>query len=196
MNLGITGNIGTGKSTVLTRLKQIGFEIYNLDLIAKSTYNKDRPAYLEIISAFDNILDSKDEIDTKKLSKIVFNSKPHLVILQNIVWPQVKTFIAKKIKSNNKNIVFEGALITEAHWHKLLDHVWIIDSDFEIVKKRLLKQRNINEKDYLNILNNQQVIDQMTRILKKDKIPYSIILNNTNKNDLIKIVDNKINKIN
>ena len=59
-----------------------------------------------------------------------------------------------------------------------------------------IKQRNINEKDYLNILNNQQVIDQMTRILKKDKIPYSIILNNTNKNDLIKIVDNKINKIN
>lgn len=195
MNLGITGNIGTGKSTVLARLKQIGFEIYNLDLIAKSTYNKDRPAYLEIISAFDNILDSKDEIDTKKLSKIVFNSKSHLVILQNIVWPQVKTFIAEKIKSKNKNIVFEGALITEAHWHKLLDHVWIIDSDFEIVKKRLLDQRDINEKNYLNILKNQQFKDEMTSILKKDKIPFTVIVNNSKKIDLIKIIDEKINKI-
>tara|TARA_B110000495_G_C23014157_1_gene600275 strand:- start:819 stop:1409 length:591 start_codon:yes stop_codon:yes gene_type:complete len=196
MNLGITGNIGTGKSTVLTRLKQIGFKIYDLDIIAKSTYKKGLPAYLEIISKYDNILDSHDEIDTKILSKIVFNSKPHLDILQNIVWPHVRNYILEILKSNNNKNVFEGALIIKADWHKLLDHVWIIDSDFEIVKKRLLKHRNINEKDYLNILNNQQVIDQMTRILKKDKIPYSIILNNTNKNDLIKIVDNKINKIN
>jgi dephospho-CoA kinase len=195
MNLGITGNIGTGKSSVLNRLNQIGFEIYDLDFIARSTYKKGHPAYLEIVSVFNNILDHNDEIDTKKLSKIVFNSKSYLTILQNIVWPKVNIFILEILHSNKKNIVFEGAVLLEAQWHKLFDHVWIIDSEFDIVKKRLLEERNINEKMYLNILKNQQDRKQMESILKKDNVPYTVIANNLSINDLIKIVDKEINKI-
>ena len=75
------------------------------------------------------------------------------------------------------------------------DHIWIIDADIEIVKKRLISQRNINEKNYQNILNNQQLADQMISILDKDKIPYSVIVNNTKKNDLNKIIDKKISEI-
>ncbi|MDG2101110.1 MAG: dephospho-CoA kinase [Dehalococcoidia bacterium] len=195
MNLGITGNIGTGKSTILTRLEQIGLDVYNLDMIAKSTYKKGLPAYSEIISSFDNILDKNEEIDIKKLSEIVFKNKDKLDILQNIVWPKVREFIIEVKNSNKKNIVFEGALLISANWHKLLDHIWIIDADIEIVKKRLISQRNINEKNYQNILNNQQLAAQMISILDKDKIPYSVIINNTKKNDLNKIIDKKISEI-
>ena len=188
-SLGITGNIGTGKSSVLDILKNKGIQTFDLDNVAKNLYKSNISINKKILDVFPSVSSAENQINTKKLGDLVFNNKDKLNILQKIIWPEVEKFIKDKINFSQDLIVFEGAVIIEAGWHKLFDNIWLISTEVELSKKRVMKQRNMSEEDFEVIQNNQLKIAQLIDTLKQDKKKYTIIKNNSNLDKLKILVD-------
>tara|TARA_B100000579_G_scaffold229634_2_gene188068 strand:+ start:20397 stop:20993 length:597 start_codon:yes stop_codon:yes gene_type:complete len=195
-SLGITGNIGSGKSTVLKFLKEMGNTTYDLDEIAKNFYTTDTNIKNKVLEIFPRVKSKDDEIDTNKLGQTVFNNPEKLKVLQEIIWPAVEKYIFNKIENTSKLIIFEGALIIEAGWHKLFDFIWIVDSKVELSKIRVLKNRNLSENHFETILNYQNDINEMVKKLNKDNISYSIISNNSELNSLKKVTQKEFINLN
>jgi len=195
-SLGITGNIGSGKSSVLEFLKEMGNTTFDLDDIAKNFYKTDSVIKNNVIDIFPNVKSIDNQIDTKKLGEIVFKDSMKLKALQEIIWPNVEKYILNKIDSTSELIIFEGALIIEAGWYKHFDFIWIIDSKVELSKERVLKNRNLSNNDFETILNHQKNTNTMTEILKKDKIQYSIISNNYDLQYLKKLIKKEFVNLN
>tara|TARA_B100001996_G_scaffold108843_1_gene82229 strand:- start:25466 stop:26062 length:597 start_codon:yes stop_codon:yes gene_type:complete len=195
-SLGITGNIGSGKSTVLKFLKEMGNTTYDLDEIAKNFYTTDTNIKNKVLEIFPHVKSKDDEIDTNKLGQTVFNNPEKLKVLQEIIWPAVEKYIFNKIENTSKLIIFEGALIIEAGWHKLFDFIWIVDSKVELSKIRVLKNRNLSENHFETILNYQNDINEMVKKLNKDNISYSIISNNSELNSLKKVTQKEFINLN
>lgn len=195
-SLGITGNIGSGKSSVLEFLKEMGNTTFDLDDIAKNFYKTDSVIKNNVIDIFPNVKSIDNQIDTKKLGEIVFKDSMKLKALQEIIWPNVEKYILNKIDSTSELIIFEGALIIEAGWYKHFDFIWIIDSKVELSKERVLKNRNLSNNDFETILNHQKNTNTMIEILKKDKIQYSIISNNYDLQYLKKLIKKEFVNLN
>ena len=116
--------------------------------------------------------------------------------LKKIIWPRIETFIQDKKNSNqNEFIAFEGAVIIDAKWHKMFDYIWIIDTNIEISKKRVLNSRDISDIDFMNITNNQMKLEEMQILLENENCKYSIIENNSNIDELNTKVEKELNQI-
>ena len=191
-SLGITGNIGTGKSSVLDILKNKGIQTFDLDNVAKNLYKSNISINKKVLDVFPSVSSAENQINTKKLGDLVFNNKDKLNILQKIIWPEVEKFIQDEIDFSKELIVFEGAVIIEAGWHKLFDNIWLISTEVELSKKRVMKQRNMSEEDFEVIQNNQLKIAQLIDTLKQDKKKYTIIKNNSNLDKLKILVDKEL----
>ena len=194
-SLGITGNIGSGKSSVLNIVKNMGNTTYDLDDVAKNFYKNDPNIKNDILEIFPKVKSNKNEIDIKKLGKIVFNDSKKLRTLQEIIWPQVEKYIINKIKNTSNLLIFEGALIIEAEWYKLFDFIWIIDSKVELSQNRVTNSRNLSKKDFEMILSHQNNINEMVKILSMNNVPYSIITNNSDFKSLQKETEKKFKNL-
>lgn len=161
MILGITGGIGTGKSTVLNILKEkYDFLILESDKIAHEVMNPGNSAYNEIVEFFGvDILNDDKTINRKKMSEIVFNNKDKLNKLNSIVHPAViqkisDTIEAEKAKGK-ENFVIEAALLIESGCSKICDRVWYIYADTEVRIERLMKSRNMTRIQIEDVMKNQ-----------------------------------------
>ena len=161
MILGITGGIGTGKSTVLNILKEnYDFLILESDKIAHEVMNPGNSAYNEIVEFFGvDILNDDKTINRKKMSEIVFNNKDKLNKLNSIVHPAViqkisDTIEAEKAKGK-ENFVIEAALLIESGCSKICDRVWYIYADTKVRIERLMKSRNMTRIQIEDVMKNQ-----------------------------------------
>ena len=105
--VGLTGGIGSGKSTVLNEFKDLGIKTYSADKAAKTLINTDRALIDSIKKVFGNNIYQKNKIDTKQLSKIVFQDSDKLKVLNSIIHPAVSNDFdsyAKKVHSMVKEV--------------------------------------------------------------------------------------------
>ncbi|WP_457677676.1 dephospho-CoA kinase [Thermovibrio sp.] len=126
MLIGITGNIGSGKSTFCKFLSLKGFKVFNADEIGKEVLFKE--ARDKVVETFGReILNSEGRIDTKKLAKIVFSEPDKLELLTSITHPFIKKRISSLRKEGFNGPVFvEAAVLIEYNWQELFDSIVLV----------------------------------------------------------------------
>ena len=172
--VGLTGGIGSGKSTVLKQFEDLGINTYSADKAAKKLINSDKDLIESIKNLFgDNIYDN-NILDTVKLSKIVFQDSHKLESLNSIIHPAVAKDFKSFVKTNDGNyIVKEVAIIFETNTEDNYDKIILVRAPLEDRIKRVILRDNISKDDVIRRVNNQ--IDDSTII---DKCDYIIDNNN------------------
>lgn len=119
--IGVTGNIGSGKSTVCRILAKLGAVVIDADKLGHEAYRPHSPTWREIITVFGTGIAKADyEIDREKLGRIVFSNPDALAQLNQIVHPEVYRLAQEKVEIYRRQgveaVVIEATLLIEAGW--------------------------------------------------------------------------------
>lgn len=148
MILGLTGGIGSGKSTVSKIFSSMGIKIFDADLIAKDILETEQVKEEIKEKLGKEFIEFKDNtIDKELLKKEVFNNPKKLKILNKIVHPKVldvykKTYI--KFKDKKELVIFDVPLLFEVNLEKYCDKVMVVDIDLKIQIERIRNRDNID----------------------------------------------------
>lgn len=147
MIIGITGSIGSGKTTVARIFSKHRYKRIVADEIWHQILKNNPAAYKKIIENFGNgILDKNKEVDRKKLGDIVFNDVKQLKKLNSITHPiilkEIKNSIKKiqKKRGSQAKVVIDAALLLETNSKHLVDRIGVVKCDKENILKRLNKK--------------------------------------------------------
>jgi len=149
VTIGLTGGVGTGKSTVARILKSLGAVTIDTDRVAHMMLEKEGFAFEQVVRAFGKkIITKRGEIDRKKLARIVFDGKSaskNRKKLEHIVHPKILESVKaleNVLKKDKKRrlLVVEVPLLFEAGWDRYFDKTVTVYSKFETQKKRLNKE--------------------------------------------------------
>lgn len=170
--IGLTGNIGCGKSSLSNILKNNSLDIIDADIISRDIMN-DKNLLNKIFETFGNDIKREDgTLNRKELGKIVFNDDEKLIILNNITHPAIKNEIKKRIKEiedNNRNIVVvDAALLIEGNFLDLVDRLVVISCDLDVQLNRIMKRDNITKEEAISRIKSQ--MDQNEKIKYGDYI--------------------------
>ncbi|MEY2773599.1 MAG: Dephospho-CoA kinase [Actinomycetota bacterium] len=143
MYLGLSGGIGSGKSTVAKILADLGAVVIDADVIAKEVLEPNQAGYQRAIEVFgESILDSDRRIDRKKLAELVFQNSDALAKLEAIVHPAVIARVAQIRNSLPEStvVVYDTPLLFEKNLQGQFDKVLIVVTDSEHRKARLIER--------------------------------------------------------
>jgi dephospho-CoA kinase len=149
LTIGLTGGIGSGKTTVTKILAELGAPIIDADKVGHAIYAPGGPAYDDMIAAFGNgILADDRTIDRSKLGPIVFTDPAALKRLNSIVHPKMYARMGEMIDAMRaageaQPIVVEAAILIEANWLPLFNEVWLIVASKERVIDRVERDRGL-----------------------------------------------------
>lgn len=155
--IGLTGNIGTGKSVVRRMLEHLGAFGIDADALSHRVIAKGAPGYNEVIKQFGLwILGPNGEIDRKKLGLIVFNDPEAMKMLERIVHPLVNQVLDYIIQRVTKRVlVIEAIKLLESDIKSMCDSIWVAYAPAEIQLERLVTRRKMSEKDARQRINSQ-----------------------------------------
>jgi dephospho-CoA kinase len=147
--IGLTGGIGSGKSTVAQFLAELGAAVIDLDKVGHDVLKKGGEVYKEVVSEFGrDILATDGEIDRARLGKIVFNNHDALKRLNKIVHPAIDETVKKKIHEYRlqgvKAVVLEAAAMIEAGKTAPTDEIWVTTAPEKAVLQRLKARSGYN----------------------------------------------------
>lgn len=155
--IGLTGNIGTGKSVVRQILEEFGADGIDADAITHRVISRSGPAYQRVVEEFGRwILEPDGEINRGRLGRIVFNSPEALKILEGIVHPYVIQGVKLLIrKSTSRVIVVEAIKLLETELRSLCDTIWVTVVSETVQVQRLMADRGLNEGEALARIKSQ-----------------------------------------
>ena len=143
MYLGLSGGIGSGKSTVAKILSNLGAVVIDADVIAREVLEPNQAGYQKAIEVFgESILDSDLRIDRKRLAELVFQNSDELAKLEAIVHPAVIARVAQIRNSLPEStvVVYDTPLLFEKNLQGQFDKVLIVVTDSEHRKARLIER--------------------------------------------------------
>jgi dephospho-CoA kinase len=150
--IGLTGNIGTGKSVVRKMLEHLGAYGIDADALAHRAMAKGAPGYKPIVDAFGRwILDSEGQIDRAKLSKLVFTDPEALTNLENIIHPLVAQAVDAIIQRASQPVIAVEAikLLEYDKLRKKCDIIWVTTAPENIQVERLITKRKMSRDEAL-----------------------------------------------
>lgn len=147
--LGITGGIGSGKSTASAFFKKKGAFIFDADSEAKNLFSNNPALTRRIITTFGSEVSTNNRLDLKKLSELVFSSKSLQNSLNKIIWPEVSQVMLNAANNAEndgvKLFIVDAALLFEAGFTEFFNSVLLITAEKSIRYKRILLRKNIPE---------------------------------------------------
>jgi dephospho-CoA kinase len=169
LRIGITGGIGSGKSTICKIFKQIGIPIYDADFRAKWIMSNDTALKKAISDNFGwDAYTRKNELNREYLAKVIFNNEEKLDLLNSIVHPAVKNDYEQwTIEHRDKPYSLkEAALLFESKSYLSLHKVIVVTCPIETRIERIAKRDHVKREDILKRIQNQSTDRQ--RIEKSD----------------------------
>lgn len=166
MYVGLSGGIGSGKSTVAKMLAELGAVVIDADAIAKEVLEPGQIGYENVLLHFGNeVLDPSGNIDRKKLANLVFNNESQLAKLEGIVHPAVIARVAQIRESlpHDAVVIYDTPLLFEKNLQSQFDKVIIVVSDLELRKARLV-ERGLSIQDVEARIANQATDDEKVAV--------------------------------
>ena len=154
--VGLTGGIGSGKTTVAKQFSELGVPIYIADDEAKSLMNRSKVIKRKLIKLFGDKAYLNGELNRPYIANIIFNDKAYLNKMNAIVHPKVARHFEKWVlKQDAPYVIKEVAILFENNGHKACDYVITVVAPIETRIKRLLKRDNTSKEKIEAIMNNQ-----------------------------------------
>lgn len=157
--IGLTGGIGSGKSTVSKYLREKGYVILDADEMAKAMTEK--PGVLDKIKTLfgSSVFDETGCLDRKALGTLVFNNEKALKQLNELIhstlYAETERLIKEYAIRGEDHVVIDAPLLIEAGFTALVDEVWVVDADDELRIKRLLEREDHPRAYYEKVMANQ-----------------------------------------
>jgi dephospho-CoA kinase len=148
--VGITGGIGSGKSTAARILGELGAYVIDADKVGHDVYRPGTEGWQRVVDHFGREIVAGDgTIDRKRLGAIVFADRSELGRLNLLLHPLIGAEIRRLIESKRADgwtapIVVEAAILVEASWQAIFDEVWVVTACRESVMERLAAQRGLD----------------------------------------------------
>lgn len=146
--IGLTGGIGSGKSTIARRLRDHGAVVIDADDIAREVVEPGKPALAEIISAFGpQILNTDGTLNRSALAEIVFNDSAKRQMLNDIVHPAVRARTNELFEQcgDNDVIIYDVPLLVESNGMYDFDHIIVASAPEPVRVQRLMENRGMTE---------------------------------------------------
>lgn len=157
--IGLTGGIGSGKSTVSKFFVQYNIPVIDLDQISQQVVLPNTEGLEEIISVFGNdYLNAKGELNRSKLKQLIFSNPLAKKQLENILHPLIeqKTLtVLKKLKPKHSLIIIEIPLLAEKGKPDYVDHILVCDCSESLQIERVMQRDNVSNQEVLNIIKQQ-----------------------------------------
>ena len=173
--IGLTGNIATGKSTILSYLREKCAFIIDADKLGHRVIEPGGQAYDAVVRTFGREIIGEDgTIDRKKLGKIVFSNPIDLGKLEKIVHPKIFDLGKQEIAENESPvIVLEAIKLLEAGlMSTLCDEIWVVTSSLTTQLRRLLEARRMEESEARRMIDLQPPqaakVNQADRVIQND----------------------------
>ena len=184
LKIGLTGGIGSGKTTAAKRFAALGARVYHADEISRRALDPDAVCYDRVVSAFGReILQSDGTIDRKRLGQIVFADEEKRQQLNGIIHPYVIDELFARAEQDladeeNSIAVFEVPLLFESGLHTKMDHNIVVSSTEENRIQRVMERDNLTREQVLSRIHAQMPEEE--KLLLAD----SILLNDGSADDL------------
>jgi len=155
--VGLTGNIGSGKSTVAQMLSERGATIIDADVLARRAVEAGTPAFAKIVARWgSSILAPDGHLDRAALRRVVFADHAQLEELNQIVHPEVERLRARLIdqakRRGDRVVVCDIPLLFERHMTDRFDRIVLVDSHRAIRLERLVKERGLRETEAMDMI--------------------------------------------
>lgn len=165
LRIGLTGGIGSGKSTVARIFSVLGIPVYDADSSSKRLMSENENLKRRIIEHFGKESYNKEQLNTKHLAEQVFSDPDKTKLLNSIVHPATIKDAEEWIKKQNSPYVIkEAALIFESGSNKLLDKVIGVSSPLSLRIERTMKRTNITYSQVMDRINLQMNEEEKLRL--------------------------------
>ena len=181
--IGLTGNIGSGKSTVASFFKQLDYAVISADLLAREVLQK-QEVIKEVVASFGRQVLIQGKIQPNLLAKIIFHNKENVKKMNAIAHPRIQKLSIEKIeefyKKNEKiKIIYDAPLLIEAGVCSKMQAVILMITSFENILKRL-NQRALSKGARISEESLRQRIQYQIKPKEAKKFAQFVIDGNTN----------------
>jgi dephospho-CoA kinase len=162
--IGLTGNIGSGKSVVADMLSERGATIVDADLLAREAVTPGSPALDAIVKRWGpSVLDTEGSLDRSALRKIVFHDRDELEALNEIVHPEVLRLRGAELDAakarGERVVVCVAPLLFERHLADNFDFIVLVDAPRALRLERIVRDRGLQEAEAMEMIASQMPAD-------------------------------------
>ena len=184
LNIGITGSIACGKSTVSNYLKEKGYTIIDADKLGHIALTSDEVKE-KLKNSFGYIILENNEISREKLGKLVFGNNENLKVLNSIVHPYIRKIILQlQEKHRDERLVFlDIALLFEAGFEDLVEKIIVVHIDEKIQLARLMSRNALSKEQAMFRIESQMSSND------KSKLGDYVINNSNTKEETYRQID-------
>jgi len=147
--VGLTGGIGSGKSTVARMLEERGAVVFDADVLARRAVETASPGYQAVVERFGaNVLAPGGELDRVALASIVFADPAARRDLEAIVHPEVRRMFAEETeehRDSDRVVVFSAPLLVETGMHTAFEVLVVVSTTVDTQVERLMRERGMSE---------------------------------------------------
>lgn len=183
--IGLTGGIGSGKTTVADLFAQLGTPIIDADIIAREVTQPNTPATNQIVAHFGgHLLQANGQLDRRALRTLVFNNKTERTWLENLLHPLIRKRIQEQLAlMKAPYCIIVIPLLFETQAYPFINRVLVVDAPEELQIERVIKRDNVNKDQIKDIIDTQA-----TRTIRLEGA-HDVIVNKGSLADLIPQVE-------
>lgn len=163
MLIGLTGGIGSGKSTVSALLRARGVPVIDADEIGRAALTAGSPLLPEVVAAFgSHILDDQGRLDRRKLRAEIFSSPTRREQLNRLVHPYIarqRDLEIDRLRANHSVLFYDAALLLESEARTLMDAIVVVACEPEVQIRRVMERDGISRQQAVDAINAQMSLE-------------------------------------